>query len=203
VLGSLAVAPFGNRLASFVDVGEEIDLEYRYDIDHDQPRGSIFLSIHYDRNGDLVLVKNHTAVSFQKFDNNQIAGLKYVSRAPVFQPKENHIYLLNITDTEDTKFMRVVKMHIIQNINNNGLMIRWNVLKDNKLGSDLACFTFADEPNNGGNNDHHHHNGKHYKAPSWVKGSIISLFVLFGVLALLVLASLYAVYKRRGGYERV
>jgi len=194
-LSTLSLGTEKNRLAAYVDLGTEDAISSRYTID--AVKGSIYLSIH-ENNGVLVLAKFQKNNTFQPIDAKDIAGLPLVKPTPSFIPSVGHIYLINITDSIDLSFNKLVKLLVTDKPSVNSVAFRWDVIKDIKNGKNIQCFVKEDEPSSPGNNDDSTTN----KVPRWIKASVISLFVLFGVMMVLFVG-FWITYRNRNNYERI
>ncbi len=139
-------------MAAFVDLGTGTTLRKKYFVSSDVPSGSVYISIHFDDEDKLVLADSKNNGTFQEFLASDISGLWTPTTAPSFTPILGHIYLFNITDSEDDDFNRVVKLVPLEK-SSGTVLFRWDVLKDKKNGNKIPCFVNSDEPKD--QNDHH------------------------------------------------
>jgi len=197
--GKLTIAPEGSRMAGLVDIGTDATLRAEYKITG-APLNSIYLSIHVDHKDNLVLLQNFKNQTFQRFLASQIAPLGHMFPSPSFTPLEGHIYLINITDTQDHKFHRIVKL-LVNHIDDTHVMVRWDVLKDSEKKLTDSCFIKKNAPTDDGDGSGQH--GGHAKTAKWVRGSLIALFVLVGLLLISVIAMVVMFPSRRAQYERI
>jgi len=202
VTNSLTLAPQGSRLAAYVDLGTGETLRQKYMIDPDVPSGSIYISIHYDDNNNLVLADSKTNGTFQEFLASDISGLWSQTVMPSFLPFVGHIYLFNLTDKEDSSFNRVVKLVVTDISKSSSINFRWDVLRDMAQGENINCFVQANEPDNGNDGN----NGFYRRTEQWVRDSFIALFVLTGILLVAVVLALSITiirHRKRHGFEKI
>jgi hypothetical protein len=125
--GNFTVGVEGGRVGTIIDMGSPADLQRKYRYQETVGNGQGYASIHRSNSTLLILKESAPKRTYQAMEESSALFREGRSSATV-SAKLGHIYAARITDRNDPKFERVVKMFVVAYEPNQSITIRWEVL---------------------------------------------------------------------------